>query len=60
MTGKGKRLRMILETIPQSAIDHIIIVELAKAGVFGAVEKHVTRSNFPVVTNLIFCEDFTG
>jgi hypothetical protein len=43
---------MVLETIPQSEIDHIIMAELARPGILGAVEKHIARGDLPVVADL--------
>jgi hypothetical protein len=51
---------MLLEAIPQSQINHIVIVELPQAGLFGFVEKHIYRGNFPIVADFIFCEDLAG
>jgi len=34
------------------------MAELAQAGIFRAVEKHISRGNLPVVADFIFCEDF--
>ena len=51
---------VVLKTIPQSQIDHIIIHELAQPGVFGAVEKHIPWGDLPVVTDFVFCEYLTG
>jgi hypothetical protein len=51
---------VVLETIPQSAIDHIIIVELAQTGIFWAVKEHISGGNLPVVADLVFCEDLGG
>ena len=50
----------VLKTVPQSQIDHIIMAELAQAGVFGAVEKHKTGGDLPVVADLVFREDLRG
>ena len=50
----------ISKTVFQPQIDHIIILKLAQAGIFGAVEKHIARGDLPVVTNFVFCEYFTG
>ena len=36
------------------------MAELAQTGVFGAVEKHITGGNLPVVADFIFCEDLRG
>jgi hypothetical protein len=36
---------MILKTVPQSQIDRIIILKLAQAGIFGAVESHISGVN---------------
>ena len=52
--------RKISKTVSQPQIDHIIIVELAQAGSFGAVEGHISGSDLPVVTDLVFCKDLTG
>jgi hypothetical protein len=49
----------ISKTISQPQIDHIII-ELTQAGIFGAVEGHITRSDFSVVADFILCKDLTG
>ena len=43
-----------------SQIDHIVFTILAKAGLFGAVEKHASGGNRPIVADLVFCEDLTG
>ena len=36
------------------------MAELAQAGIFGAVEKHKTGGNLPVVADFIFCEYLCG
>ncbi len=48
------------KVISQIEIDHIIIFELAQAGIFGAVESHISRGNLPVVADLVFCEYLCG
>ena len=48
------------KVISQIEIDHIIIFELAQAGIFGAVEKHISRGNLPVVADLVLGEYLTG
>jgi len=56
----GERLKMILEAISQSQIDHIVIVIPAQPGVFGAVEKHASGGNYPIVADLVFRKYLTG
>ena len=51
---------VVLKTISQSDIDHIVIAELAQAGIFGAVESHISRGDLPVIADFIFCEYLTG
>jgi hypothetical protein len=53
-------VRMVLKTVSQSQINHIVLTVLAEAGIFVASEGHISRSNFPVVADLVFCEDLTG
>ena len=52
--------RVFLETIPQSHIDHIVMAEPAQAGIFEAVEDHISWGNLPVIADLIFREDLKG
>jgi hypothetical protein len=51
---------VVLKTVSQSQIDHIIMAELAQAGVLRAIEKHISGGDCPVVADLVFCEDLTG
>ena len=39
------------------SIDHIIMTELAQAGIFGAAEEPISGGNRPVVADFVFCED---
>ena len=50
----------LLKTVSQSEIDHIVMAELAQTGIFGAVEKHITGGNLPVVTDFVFREYLGG
>ena len=50
----------ISKTVFQPQIDHIMITILAQAGIFRAVEEHISGGNLPVVTDLVFCEDLRG
>ncbi|MDL1978607.1 MAG: hypothetical protein LWX52_11025 [Deltaproteobacteria bacterium] len=59
-TGIGGEIVFSLKTVPQSDIGHIIFVVLAKAGVLGSIEKYISLSDFPIVADLVFCEDLTG
>ena len=51
---------MILKTVPQSEINYLIFTILAQAGIFRAVEKHISGGNLPVVADFVFCEDLRG
>jgi len=53
MTGEGLN-EYGSKTVFQSQIDHIVIVKLAQPGIFGAVEKHTSGGNRPVVADLVF------
>ena len=55
-TGFEKSGR-VSKAVSQSQINHIIILKLAQAGIFGAVEKHISGGDLPVVADLVFCED---
>lgn len=50
----------ISKTVFQPQIDHIIIIELAQAGILGAVEKHKTGGDLPVVADFVFGEYLRG
>ena len=54
------QIRMILKTVPQSEINYLIFTILAQAGLFRAVEKHISGGNLPVVADFVFCEDLRG
>lgn len=49
--------RVVLKTVSQSQIDHVIILKLAQTGISGVIEGHISWGDLPVVADPLLCQD---